>query len=55
MIVETKDGIGPFFQAFSSNATVTALGIFGLLLLIFVINKLLWLPLLEWSHRTMGE
>lgn len=55
MIVETQDGIGPFFQAFSTNPTVTALGIFGLLLLIFVINKLLWLPLLEWSHRSMGE
>lgn len=55
MIVGTNDGIGPFFQAFSDDATVTALGILGLLLLIFVINKLLWLPLLEWSHRTMGE
>lgn len=55
MIVGTHDGIGPFFEAFSENTTVTALGIFGLLLLIFVINKLLWLPLLEWSHRTMGE
>ena len=53
MIVAPKKGMGVFFQAFSNNPTITALGIFGLLLLIFVVNKLLWLPLLEWSHRTM--
>jgi NitT/TauT family transport system permease protein len=55
IIVGTPRGIGQFFQTFSTNAPVTGFGIFGLLLVIFVINKLLWLPLLDWSHRTMDE
>ncbi len=55
IIVGTKNGLGPFFNASSSNPTVTAFGILALLILIFCINKILWLPLLEWSHRTMEE
>lgn len=53
IIVGLKTGVGNFFQAFSSNPAITLFGILGFLLLIFSINKIVWLPLLEWSHRTM--
>ncbi len=55
IIVRTQNGLGEFFQTFATNPRVTALGIFGFLLLIFTINKLLWLPLLEWSHHETEE
>jgi ABC-type nitrate/sulfonate/bicarbonate transport system permease component len=55
IIVNTRDGLGNFFQSYAQNPTVTTFGIFGLLLFIFSINKLLWLPLLDWSHRMMEE
>lgn len=55
IIVGMRNGLGSFFQMFSHNTTITALGILGFLLLIFSINKLVWLSLLEWSHRKMGE
>lgn len=55
IIVGIKSGLGNFFQSFSRNPTVTVFGIFGFLLLIFSINKVIWLPLLEWSHRMMEE
>lgn len=55
IIVGTRSGLGGFFQSFNHNATITALGIFGFLLLIFSINKLVWLSLLEWSHHKMEE
>lgn len=55
IIVSVKRGLGSFFQFFSHNPTITAFGIFGFLVLIFSINKLIWLPLLERSHRTMEE
>lgn len=55
IIVDVKDGLGPFFRLFQSNPTITALGIFGFLLIIFSINKLIWIPLLDWSHKKMEE
>ncbi len=55
IIVRVKSGVGQFFQLFAHNTTITAFGILGFLMLIFTINKLLWLPLLEWSHRRMEE
>ncbi len=55
IIVGIRGGLGGFFQQFSRDPRVTALGIFGLLLIIFSINKLIWLPLLEWSHRKVME
>lgn len=55
MIVHINTGLGSFFQEFSSNPGITAIGIFGLLLFIFVVNKLLWLPLLERGHRMMED
>lgn len=55
IIVHTKTGLGNFFQTFSTNPTITILGILGFLILIFSINKLIWLPLMEWSHKKMEE
>jgi len=55
IIVGLRRGLGEFFAGFSHNPTITAFGIFGLLLFVFSINKLLWLPLLEWSHRMVSE
>lgn len=55
IIVNIKDGLGSFFQSFAQNPAVTVFGVLGFLILIFVINKLIWLPLLEWSHHQMGE
>lgn len=55
IIVEAKTGLGSFFQAFSHNPTMSAVGILGLLILIFSVNKIIWLPLLEWSHQRMEE
>lgn len=55
IIVRAKTGLGGFFQFFSQDVTVTAFGILGFLLLIFSVNKLIWLPLLEWGHRRMEE
>jgi NitT/TauT family transport system permease protein len=55
IIVKIKSGMGNFFQSVSSNTTITILGILGLLLLIFSINKLIWLPLLNRSHKLMEE
>ena len=51
IIVNHPVGLGSFFQNYSQHGVITALGIFGLLLLIFCVNKLIWLPLLEWSHK----
>ncbi len=55
IIVNSKHGVGPFFQTFSNNPQITAFAILGLLLIIFSVNKLVWLPLLEWSHKSMEE
>ena len=55
MIVNAKNGVGPFFQKFSSNPIITAFAILGLLLIIFSVNKIIWLPLLELSHKKMEE
>ncbi len=55
IIVGSKLGLGNFFNVFGTNPRITALGIFGFLILIFVINKIIWLPLLDWSHRKMEE
>lgn len=55
IIVKIKPGLGNFFQTFSHNISITAFGILGFLIFIFSINKILWLPLLEWSHQKMEE
>ena len=53
MIVGRDTGLGSFFQAHSTQTSITAFGILGFLIIIFSINKLIWIPLMEWSHRTM--
>lgn len=55
IIINIKSGLGNFFQSVSTHPTVTVFGILGLLLLIFSINKLIWLPLLNRSHKLMEE
>ena len=55
IIVGIKSGFGPFFKAFSTNPRVTTFGIVGLLIIVFAINKLVWLPLLESSHASHEE
>lgn len=55
IIVNVKKGTGVFFQQFSTHPQIIVFGILGFLAVIFSINKLLWLPLLEWSHKRMEE
>ncbi len=55
IIIGVKSGLGNFFSTFSKDPTVTSFGILGLLVLIFSINKLIWIPLLDYSHRQMEE
>ena len=55
IIVNHPIGLGSFFQNYSQSPYITGFGIFGLLLLIFCVNKLIWLPLLDWSHKRSEE
>jgi ABC-type nitrate/sulfonate/bicarbonate transport system permease component len=55
MLVMPGKGLGQFFQAAADNPMITSFGILGLLILIFGINKFLWLPLLDWSHDLHSE
>lgn len=55
IIVGTQRGLGNFFNLFSHNPRIIAFGILGFLILIFSINKLVWIPLMEWSHNRMEE
>jgi NitT/TauT family transport system permease protein len=55
IIVGMQRGLGPFFQSFSNSPKITTFGILGLLLIIFAINKICLLPLLEKSHSLVEE
>lgn len=55
IIVRAPRGLGSFFAAFATSPAITLFGILGFLILIFSINKLVWLPLLAWSHRQVEE
>jgi NitT/TauT family transport system permease protein len=55
IIVQVHSGAGTFFQQFSADPQVITFGILGFLAIIFSINKLVWLPLLDWSHKRMEE
>lgn len=55
IIMGVPKGLGNFFDTNASQGEITVLGILGLLIIIFSINKLLWLPLLEASHHRMEE
>lgn len=55
IITGVESGLGKFFETFSHNIPVTVFGILGFLIFIFSINKIVWLPLLELSHRKMED
>jgi NitT/TauT family transport system permease protein len=55
IIVNVRGGLGPFFQNHSHNTTATVFGILALLIIVFSINKLIWTPLLDESHRLLEE
>lgn len=55
MIVGIQSGLGSFFQIHSQNVQITLFGVIGFLLLIFSLNKIIWLPLMEWSHKYIEE
>lgn len=55
IIVRIKGGLGEFFASFHTNTVITIFGILGVLLLIFSLNKLIWLPLLEFGHKKMED
>ncbi len=51
----THNGLGSFFNGNSDSGSVVLFGVFALLVFIFVINKLIWLPLLDKSHKLLSE
>lgn len=55
IILQTKTGLGPFFQIFADNSSMTALGVLVFLSVIYTVNKFIWLPLLEKSHELVEE
>lgn len=55
IIVAARTGLGSFFSLYAQDTFITVFGIIGLLLFIFSVNKIFWLPLLERSHRLMEE
>lgn len=55
LLLNTQTGLGPFFQGFSNNSSMTLFGVLVFLSVIFTINKFIWLPLLEKSHRLMEQ
>ncbi len=56
IIVGMKSGgLGAFFAQNSTNGHIVIFGVLALLLFIFTVNKLLWLPLLEKSHKLLAE
>ena len=55
MVVHAQHGLGHFFTTNAESVGVTAFGIAGFLLLIFVFNRFVWLALLDWSHQQMAE
>lgn len=56
LIVGLKDhGLGGFFEAGGTQGHVVFFGVMALLLFIFVLNHLVWLPLLEKSHKMLTE
>lgn len=55
LLLGTKTGLGPFFAGFSNNSTMTLFGVLIFLSFIFALNKFIWLPLLEKSHRLIEQ
>ncbi len=54
IILQSKTGLGAFFQGFQSSSAETLLGVIVFLSVVYTINKLIWLPLLEKSHRLLA-
>jgi len=56
-IIGISPGIGSFLNAASvrGDFTLLAYGIIAFLLFIFIINKIIWLPLLKKSHDYFHE
>ncbi|HEX3095620.1 MAG TPA: ABC transporter permease subunit [Patescibacteria group bacterium] len=50
-----KSGLGNFFSANSESSRMVLFGVLALLVCIFVLNKLIWLPLLEKSHKLLTD
>ncbi|MES2060028.1 MAG: ABC transporter permease subunit [Patescibacteria group bacterium] len=55
LLLQSSSGLGPFFATFSDNSTATLFGVLIFLSFIFAINKFVWLPLLEKSHRLIEQ
>lgn len=55
IILGSRVGLGSFFSGYSGNSAITSLGILGLLLFIFSLNSIVWLPLLHRSHARIEE
>ena len=55
IIVGLNGGLGEFFNSNGTNGRIVIFGVLALLLFIFALNKLLWLPLLEKSHKSLTE
>jgi ABC-type nitrate/sulfonate/bicarbonate transport system permease component len=55
LLLGTTTGLGPFFQGFSTNSTMTLFGVLIFLSFIYVMNKFIWLPLLDKSHRMIEQ
>lgn len=56
IIVGLKDhGLGNFFSSNSSAGHAVFFGVMALLLFIFALNHIIWLPLLEKSHKMLTE
>ncbi len=48
-------GLGGFFNEYAGSSQVVLFGVLTLLLFVFAINKLAWLPLLERSHKLLTD
>lgn len=49
------NGLGSFFNQHGTSTGVVLFGVTALLLFIFSLNKLVWLPLLEQSHKRLTD
>ena len=55
VIVQTKIGLGGFFDLHATDPAITTYGVLVFLAFIFIINRLIWTPLMLWSQKQMEE
>ncbi len=55
IIIGLRGGLGAFFNSNATDGHKVIFGVLALLLFIFILNKLLWLPLLYRSHKLLTE